>query len=269
MPVLRLDDADIHYDVQGEGAALLFCSATATHGDVWKFHQVPRFSGDHRVIIYDQRGTGDSVARSNDFSTRRLAADAAALLDHVDAGPAIVCGHSNGGRVAQMLTLDHPRQVAKLVLMSSGGASDGKGIPLSLCLDLVENGFDRHMREQCVENGFTKDWAAENPVELERYLAVRLAKPPSLEVFLRHVIAREDYNPAGRLKEISVPTLVIVGADEDHGDPGRMTHFKYAHALAREIPGAKLSILPRQGHYYYFSNPIDTNGVISEFIAAT
>jgi pimeloyl-ACP methyl ester carboxylesterase len=266
MPILRLDDADIHYETFGRGPALLFCAATATHGDVWKFFQTEHFAKTRTVIVYDQRGTGSSPARSNDFSTRRLAADAAALLDHVGAGPAAVCGHSNGGRVAQMLTLEHPEKVAKLVLMSSGGASDGKGIPLSLCLQLVEKGFDRYMREQCVENGFTKEWAAANPAELERYLAVRLAKPPSLEVFLRHVIAREDYNPAGRLKEIKVPTLVMVGDDEDHGRPGHMTHYQYAHALAAEIPGARLSVLPRQGHYYYFSNPADTNAIIGAFI---
>ena len=108
MLTLSLPDVDLHYDVHGDGPPFLFMSQTATSGGYWKPFQVPEFSRDHRVIIYDQRGTGRSPTRSADFSTKRLAEDAAALLEHLGVRRAIVCGHSNGGRVAQALTLDHP-----------------------------------------------------------------------------------------------------------------------------------------------------------------
>src|SRR5580704_9585908 len=98
MPILRLADADIHYKVSGSGPAMLFIAATAWHGAPWELHQVPEFSRDHQVIVYDQRGTGSSSTRSKDFSTRRLAQDAVALLDHLRVERAIICGHSNGGR---------------------------------------------------------------------------------------------------------------------------------------------------------------------------
>ncbi|HWG03777.1 MAG TPA: alpha/beta hydrolase, partial [Beijerinckiaceae bacterium] len=140
MPILRLDDADLHYEVHGEGQPFLFCSATCTSGEIWKFYQVPEFSRDHRVITFDQRGTGKSPVRSKDFSTERLAADAAALLNHLDARSAIVLGHSNGGRVAQTLALDYPDLVDKLILASSGGSSAKRmnGISIDMCVDLAE-----------------------------------------------------------------------------------------------------------------------------------
>ena len=47
MPILHLDDADIYYEVHGEGPPILFCSATATHGEVWKPVRCPTF----RAII--------------------------------------------------------------------------------------------------------------------------------------------------------------------------------------------------------------------------
>src|SRR5689334_3140800 len=76
MPTLRLDDAELHYEVFGDGPPFLFMSQTATSGGYWKAFQVPEFARDHRVIVYDQRGTGRSPTRAADFSTQRLAQDA-------------------------------------------------------------------------------------------------------------------------------------------------------------------------------------------------
>ena len=268
MPVLNLDDADINYEVHGSGPAMLFCSATATHGDVWKFYQVPEFSRDHAVITYDQRGTGKSPLRSKECSNARLVADAAALLDHLRAGPAIVCGHFNGGRVAQGLAVARPDCVTKLVLLSSGGASKSRGIPIGMVVDLVRMGYEPWVRAQAISNGFSKAWIAANPQELERYLAVRLASPPSLENYLRHVVGRQAFDLGPRVRDIRAPTLVMVGDDEDHGAQGDTTHLGYARILAKEIPGARLVTLPGQGHYYYFSAPGATHAAMREFLSA-
>lgn len=267
MPTLGLDDADLYFETHGDGPPFLFCSATATGGDVWKLCQVPEFSRDHQVIIYDQRGVGRSPARSTDFSTQRLAADVAALLDHLGAREAIVCGHSNGGRIAQLLALDYPGRVGKLILASSGGTHRSKGIPLAMCVELAEKGYARMLREHATEAGFTKAYVAAHPAEVERFLAVRLADPPPLEIFLRHVIGRQEFNSGGRVKDIAVPTLVLVGDDEGHGRPGSETHLDFARSLAGDIPHARLVVLEGQGHYYYFSAAEQTNRVIREFIA--
>ena len=58
MPKVRLNDIEIYYEEHGRGRPMLFLSETACDGEVWKIHQVPEFSRDHRVIIHDYRGTG-------------------------------------------------------------------------------------------------------------------------------------------------------------------------------------------------------------------
>src|SRR3954447_20387457 len=102
MPTFQSHDAEIYYEVYGEGQPILFLSETACDGEVWKIYQVPEFSKDHRVIIHDYRGTGRSSKPSLDYTTRMFAQDAIALLDHLDVVDAIVVGHSMGGRVAQL-----------------------------------------------------------------------------------------------------------------------------------------------------------------------
>src|SRR5215831_17235689 len=106
MPFLQLDDADIYYETFGAGTPFLFLSGTATDGEVWKRHQVPEFSRDHQVVIFDQRLTGRTKTRSQQISVKRIADDAAALLSHLGAKGAVVLGHSMGGRVAQLIALD-------------------------------------------------------------------------------------------------------------------------------------------------------------------
>ena len=129
----------------GRGYAFLFLSEAACDCAVWKIYQIPEFARDHRVIIFDYRGTGLSGKPSVNYSTDMFADDAVAIMDHLGFEGAVVCGHSMGGRVAQRLALDHPNRVSKLILASSGAAHPGKetGIPLRIAKEMVEMGYER------------------------------------------------------------------------------------------------------------------------------
>ena len=84
MPYLQVNGAEIYYEVHGEGAPFLFCSVTGLDHQAWKFHQVPEFSRDHKVIIFDYRGTGKSSKALQKYSIKMFTDDAAALLDHLN-----------------------------------------------------------------------------------------------------------------------------------------------------------------------------------------
>ncbi len=266
MPTLKIDEFELCYEVHGDGPPLLFIAETACHGGVWKPYQVPEFSPDHTVIIYDQRGTGRSTYSGADFSTQSLADDAAALLAHLGVGPAIVYGHSMGGRVAQLVALDHPDRVAKLVLASSGASHHSRGIPVNMCLELVEKGYERYARDHAVRIGYTRAFVEAHPDRVEEFLKVRLADLPPLEVYLRVVIARQEHDTLDRLKDIRVPTLLLVGDDEGHSSAD-ISHWDSAKILADNIPNARLVVIPDQGHYYPFVDPETTHRVVREFLA--
>ena len=84
MPKVRLNDVDIYYEEHGQGQPMVFLSETACDGEVWKINQVPQFSRDHRVIIHDYRGTGQSSKPSIDYTTRMFADDVVALMGCLD-----------------------------------------------------------------------------------------------------------------------------------------------------------------------------------------
>jgi pimeloyl-ACP methyl ester carboxylesterase len=266
MPMLKLKDSEIYYEVLGDGPALLFCSVTGLDHQAWKFHQVAEFSRDHKVILFDYRGTGKSSKAVQKYSIKMFTDDAAALLDHLDVERAIVCGHSMGGVVAQLLALDYPRKVKQLILASSGTSHPGAhGIPLAMCRDMVRQGFDGYIREHTIETGWTKEFVAKNPALIEEFLRVRMSGIAPLENYLHFVLARQEHDHAERLKDIKVPTLVLVGDDENHGATDN-THFAAAHQLANAIPGAKLVVLAGEGHHYLATHPAAAHKAIREFI---
>ncbi len=148
MPTVRVDEVEIYYEVHGQGQAILFFSETACDGEIWKLFQVPEFSKDHRVIIHDYRGTGKSSKPSIDYTTRMFCDDAMAILDHLQVDQAIVLGHSMGGRVAQLLALEYPERLKKLILASTGASFPGAtGLPLVMCKEMIEWGYERIRQE--------------------------------------------------------------------------------------------------------------------------
>ncbi len=266
MPVLSLNDVDIAYDVAGSGMPLLLLSATALHSEPWTIHQVPEFAQDHRVITYDQRGIGRSVMRSKDFSANSQVADALALLDHLRVDKAVLWGHSMGGRIAQLIALDHPDRVAALVLASTGAWFPTRGVPVSMCMELAEKGYERYVREHSYEVGVSKAFAQAHPAIVDEFMRIRLSNPPPIEAFLRHVVARQDIDTSQRLADIRVPTLVMLGGDEGHPSASGVTHQSSSELLAKSIPGAEFVVIPGQGHYYPYVEPKPTNAAVRDFL---
>lgn len=269
MPFLTRDGIRLYYEVHGKGEPLLFLSETACHCDVWKLHQLDSFSDKYTVILYDYRGTGRSDWVSAEYSIGMFAADAAAILEHLGASPAIVCGHSMGASVAQVMALDHPDKVTRLVLASGRSHyPQTKGIPLRIAKEMVEWGYEKYLYEHSVTVGFTEDFVQAYPDRVERYLRVRMAHLNPVEFYLRHVIARQKHDVKDRLRELVIPALVLVG-DEEHHVTSDSSLREAAEFLAREIPHARFEALPGEKHSYFFVNPDTAHEAIRKFLADT
>lgn len=266
MPKVKLRDVEIYYEAHGRGRPMVFLSETACDGEVWKIHQVEEFSRDHRVIIHDYRGTGRSSKPSIDYTTKMFAEDVAALMDHLDAEDAVVVGHSMGGRVAQLLALDHPKKVHKLILASTGSHYPlTKGLPLKIMKEMIEWGYEKYEREHTILVGWTEEYVRNNPEKIERYLKVRMSNLCPVEFYLRHLIARQSHDTSQRLKDIKQPTLILVG-EGDRNMTSEINHRMSAEILAKGIPNAKLVVLPNERHSYFFTNPGEAHRMIREFI---
>lgn len=266
MPKIRVNDIDLYYEEHGAGRPMVFLSETACDGEVWKINQVSEFSKDHRVIIFDYRGTGQSSKPSVDYTTKMFCDDLVGLMDHLKAEDAIVVGHSMGGRVAQLLALDHPKKVHKLALASTGAHyPQTKGLPLKICKEMIEWGYEKYERDHTILVGWTEEYVKNSPDKIENYLKVRMRNLCPVEFYLRHLLARQGHDTSARLRDIRHPTLILVGED-DRNVTSEVSHRTSSEILAKGIPNSKLVVLANERHSYLFTNPDEAHRTIREFI---
>lgn len=103
-------------DTGGDRTPLILVNADWSTAGIWS-PLLGLLADRYRLIRYDDRGFGHSPAPAVPYT--RLA-DLRALVDRIDAGPAVIVGHSGGGGTALGLALSHPEYVAALVLISPG-----------------------------------------------------------------------------------------------------------------------------------------------------
>lgn len=273
---MRSADANGHpiaYELSGTGTPLVLIAGTGYPGATWPRELIAALARRHAVLTFDHRGTGRTPASAEPYSTRLFAKDALGLLDALALGPAHVLGHSMGGRVAQWMALDRPERIRTLILAATGPGQfrDDKpvtrGVPPHTARAIDELGYERYMREHIAETFFTPEFRAAHPDRIawlhEAYWKAR----PDRENYLKHVVARQTHQTADRLKDIHVPTLVLIG-DRDTAVMGTGAHTEQSDYLLAHIPGATKRVIAGAAHGFFWSHAERTAEILLEWTAA-
>jgi 3-oxoadipate enol-lactonase len=228
VPVARVADVDLHYELAGDGPPCLFISGTNSDlrvGPTVFDGPLPR---THTVLAYDHRGMGRSDTPADGYSMARYADDAAGLLDAVGWARCSVVGVSFGGMVAQELALRHPGRIDRLALAcTSSGGGGGASFPFETLDGLAP--LDRARRLlPLLDTRWDDAWQAAHPDAVE-LTASRFSggDPQQLE-------ARAQHDTFDRLASLDLPVLVAAGRYDDVAPPANQ------EALAARIPGAAL-----------------------------
>ena len=149
LPVKRkfvcLNELNIFYlDTETDGPLLLCLHGRFGRGETW-LELMDRYADRFRVIAPDQRGHGLSDKPQTKYTSEEMAQDAASLLELIDHGPALVIGHSMGGRIAGYLSALHSNLVSGLVILDQ--TAKGPEVASSLKLE--------HLPPK---DNFTADW---------------------------------------------------------------------------------------------------------------
>lgn len=120
MPEITANGVRLYYEEHGRGEPILCIHGTSSSAMVWRPAAIQELSALGRVILYDRRGCTRSE-RPDPYRTSvaEHAEDAAALLEELDAIPAVVIGRSYGGETAVELALRYPDRVRALVLLEA------------------------------------------------------------------------------------------------------------------------------------------------------
>lgn len=266
---VHVGDIDIAYKIFGRGNPILLISGSGNVMDVWPTHFLKELALNHTVIIFDNRGVGNTTAGTRPFSIDQFANDTVGLLDALDIQRTDVLGFSMASFIAQKITLTHPERVSRLVLY---GASCGgrEGIPqtqeVTMTISDLANNHSQNA-DASLSVTFPPEWIRKNPNYLETI-------PKTPEIILSTTVVKqfnavEDWlsrNWTGvcdQLQHISIPTLIITGA-EDVAVPAANSLI-----LVQKIPGAWLVQIKAAGHGLMFQYPEKFSEIVKTFLSTT
>jgi pimeloyl-ACP methyl ester carboxylesterase len=236
------------------------------------------------VVAPDQIGWGKSPKPDIHYSFQLLAANTAALLDHLGVGNVAVLGHSTGGMTATRFTLMYPARVTHLVLEDPLGLVDYRtGIPAQSEETLYDH--EINWTDPAVIRGYVKGYFADPDPKIWEPLAdvlVRVTLSPDYHRWARAAALAFQmiYQQPVRYEypSIAAPVLLIVGA-EDHVVPlgqyttpaevARLGDFPALSAAAvADIPRAKRVVVPDCGHIPHLEQPSEFLAELLPFLAS-
>jgi pimeloyl-ACP methyl ester carboxylesterase len=166
------------------------------------------------------------------------------------------------------MALKYPHRVKAIIAASVGpGIANAPPIPIKMCKEMAEWGYEKYVRQHTLEVGWTEEYIQQHPERVEQFLSVRMNNLPALDDYLRHVVARQACDISARLAQISQPTLVLVG-DQDHGSATGASHRVQSEAMAKAIPHSQYAVIPNEAHNYFMTNPGEAHRIIRRFLAA-
>lgn len=260
MKTIRSGDANIAYEVLGNGAPVVLLHPFPVHHEFWQ-PVGDALRDQYSLILPDLRGHGDSDAGEGPITMAKHAQDLARILDEEKIGRAPMAGVSIGGYVLFEFWRQHRERIAALGLFNTrarADTSEERAVRLQAATNVLQQGTEQfflgmsqkvmgpsthRLRPDLVEGALQmmRKASAEDIAAIQRGMAER---PDSMET----------------LRNISVPTLIVTG-DED-----AMTGLPEAKLMHDRIPGSELKVIARAGHYSPWEQPLAAAKLLREFL---
>jgi pimeloyl-ACP methyl ester carboxylesterase len=280
---VKVNGIDIYYEIHGAGEPLLMIEGLGYSAWMW-YKQIPALSTKYQVILFDNRGAGNTDKPDSEYSIEIMADDASGLLRTLGIGPVHVLGISLGGFIAQELALRHPDLVKSLVLVSTNWGPGRQVMRNSQHLNglfklwgilpgtfemsgkaSVPLGFEYGItKEDRIRYGlslaFTPEYYKAHPDEIDRIVEWRLENPQPGYAWSRQLAAGMNFDSSGRAGNIHVPTLVINGTED------RIVTPESARELARIIPDSRYMEIDGSGHLLFIERSDEFNEKVMGFL---
>lgn len=245
----------LHWQEQGSGTPVLLIMGHRYSSRMW-YPAIPALAQHHRVISFDNRGTGLS-GTSSDFEIQDMAKDALAVLDAAGVKSAHVYGVSLGGGIAYELAMEQPQRVLSLVLGCTRLKTQATEFSWSKRLTyFVPAPLMNLFLTGSKGNGSAADPEAVafagDVVKSDPYSASGVAGQS--EATARYATTTEA---AGRL---TMPALVL------HGDEDGTVPYAAGQELAKALPNSRFETLKGAGHNFFLAQRELANHLVVDFL---
>jgi pimeloyl-ACP methyl ester carboxylesterase len=280
---VKVNGIDLYYEIHGSGEPLLMIEGLGYSAWMW-YKQIPVFSKRYQVILFDNRGAGNTDKPDSEYSIEIMADDASGLLRTLGIGPVHTLGISLGGFIAQELALRHPDLVKSLSLVSTNSGPGKRAMRNSQHVNglfklwgilpgtfemggkaSVPLGFEYGItKEDRIRYGlslaFTPEYYGQHPEEIERIVRWRLENPQPGYAWTRQLMAGMNFDSSGRAENIHAPTLILNGTED------RIVTPESARELAGSIPDSRYIEIEGSGHLLFIERSDEFNDTVMGFL---
>ena len=251
----RPDGTRLHCITMGEGPTVILAHGIFNELRCFNIVLQHLLNRKVRVVLFDQRGHGQSSIGADGLGSRQMASDYKAILEFFDVKDGVLVGHSMGAFLAVVLAETYPSVVEtrlKAMMLVSGHAGVvAKGsVQNQLQIPLIRAGLmPRILRSQWLGRSFIRTLFGKD-VRVEYIEVTRLilaANSTKDRIALVDFQVQEDHYPA--LGQIKVPTIVVCGEQD------RTCPRWHSERLGAEVPDARNIWLAGVGHAVVYEAP--------------
>jgi len=258
---VQVGDISISYKVFGSGDPLVMITGYSTTKDTWQPLFLQALASKYKVVVFDNRGMGNTTAGTKPFTIDQFGDDTAGLIEALGFGQANVLGWSIGGDIALSLVVNHPDKVIKLVSYA-GDCGGTQKVNAPKYKNILKSLQDVNAKAKYLLAALYPGWYMEaNPDYAAQFPWPR--ELSSVDSIQKQNQAYETW--AGvydQLPSISRPVLVS-GGDLDVSTP-----WANAPILYNRIPGAKVAEFKGAGHGLQYMYPYDYSYQIMQFLSS-
>jgi 3-oxoadipate enol-lactonase len=257
MPTAHVNGIDVRYTVTGTGPWITLAHSLACRLEMWD-EEVKRLSRWFTVLAYDARGHGETSAPGIPYTLDMIADDIKGLFDHLKIERSHWVGLSMGGVCGLAAALKYPGIFETLVLADTSSKLSDDGVAaFKDRVAKVTAGGMKAMVDPTLERWFKESFRVTSPKLMAR--VAHWIRTTPLDGYIGCSAAIPTIDVTHRLCEITVPCMVMVGAD-DIAMPLAM-----AQTLDEHLPHSELVVIRDAGHLSNLEQSGAFNAALSRF----
>lgn len=259
--LIQVGDIKIGYKIYGNGYPLVMIMGYGNTMRLWESVLIRSLSSYYKLIIFDNRGMGDTEVGQRPFSIEQFADDTAGLMDALDIRQAHVLGWSMGALIVEEVALRHPDKVNKLILYAAHCNANLFPPKLEVIQKLTDmSGSPKERGMRFISTLFPPEWLRDSQERIKEIFYRPLGSIPPETMNKQSMAIGKWKGCCDRLDEIRNSVLVITGADDILVPP------QNAHYLAEKVPNARLVLYEHGGHGLMFQYPEKFSEKVIDFL---
>lgn len=260
MPTFRSSDAQLFYEVTGEGPPVILLHPAPLNHRFWTA-VAERLSTRYRLIMLDLRAHGDSEAGNGPATMDKMAADLARLCRQERVSKAVFVGVSIGGYVLFEFWRCHREQVGALVLANTrpgAETADGRANRLAVADKVVREGTAAFVEDMLHKLMSPVTWSNRPDIVDAARDMMQQMSPQDVAAVQQGMADRPD--SISTLPAINVPTLIL--GSEDDSIPRAEIEL-----MRQLIPNSQLHVIAQAGHYAALEQPEEFARLLRSFFS--